>query len=136
MDANVFANTPVSAIYIGLNAILMIVLAYIVIKNRQRTEVGIGDGGDEGLQAAIRAHANFVEYVPMALLLILVLEIMGAWVVLLHLLGATLTIGRVAHAHGLITGKGGAAMTRFWGTVLTGLVILVGAAMSIYLGVS
>jgi hypothetical protein len=36
--------------------------------------VSLGDGGDKELQTWIRAHANFIEYVPLCLILIYTLS--------------------------------------------------------------
>lgn len=63
--------------------------------------MSVGDGGNEALQLAIRAHANAVEYIPIALALLFMLEFNGAPKLLVHILGVTLLIGRVLHAMGL-----------------------------------
>jgi hypothetical protein len=60
-----------SSIYVGLMALLLVGLSVRVIRLRYRHKVEIGDGGVPELQRSIRAHANFIEYVPIALLLIL-----------------------------------------------------------------
>lgn len=76
-------------------------LTLSVIKLRRKNRVSIGDGGNEELQLAIRAHSNAVEYIPITLLLLLTLELNGAPQILIHILGATLLIGRILHAMGL-----------------------------------
>ncbi|MGZ8238835.1 MAG: MAPEG family protein, partial [Methylobacter sp.] len=48
-----------------------------------------------------RAHSNAVEYIPIALMLLLMLELNGAPKILIHILGATLLTGRILHAMGL-----------------------------------
>lgn len=63
----------------------------------------MGDGGNEELQLAIRAHSNAVEYIPIALMLLLTLELNGAPKILIHILGVTLLVGRILHAMGLPT---------------------------------
>lgn len=40
------------------------------IRLRRRAQVAIGAGGDRLLVRAARVHANFAEYVPLALLLV------------------------------------------------------------------
>ncbi len=87
---------------------------------------------DDGLlQRKVRAYGNFIEYVPLALLLILALELMQSsdWVV--WLLGVTLTIARIAHAWGLIKTYG-PSPGRAVGFFLTWFVYLVGAGACIY----
>ncbi len=76
-------------------------LTLAVIKLRRKNRVSVGDGGNEALQLAIRAHANAVEYIPIALMLLLTLELNEAPKILIHVLGTTLLIGRILHALGL-----------------------------------
>jgi len=96
----------ITALYAGLGAIVFCVLSYRVILGRRRHGVSLGDGGREDLARPIRAHANFAEYVPLALLLILVLEWNGlpAWA--LHALGLALIAGRLMHAVALARRRG------------------------------
>lgn len=87
--------------YAGVLAFVYLVLTFRTIMLRGRLRVGIGDGGDKALQRAIRAHANFAEYVPFALVLLLLLTSVGAGPGLLHLLGGALVIGRILHGYGV-----------------------------------
>jgi uncharacterized protein len=87
---------------------------------------------DDGLlQRKVRAYGNFTEHVPLALLIILVLELMGANGGLLWFLGITLMIGRIAHARGMIITYG-PSPGRAIGFYLTWLVYLVGASACLY----
>ena len=125
-------SIQISSLYIGLLALLVLALAILVVKNRARFKVGIGDGGNEPLTLAIRTHANAVEYVPIALLALVALE--NTWQLpwLTHLMGSTLFLGRILHAIGL-SQTGGESKPRFYGTVLTWLMILISAgAVVIY----
>jgi uncharacterized protein len=119
-----------SSLYFGLLALLLVVLSVRVIQLRYRHKTEIGDGGVPELHRAIRAHANFIEYVPIALLLILMADLVGhqKWVV--HLLGIALIVGRVAHALGFTTGKG-PTLGRSIGVGLTTLVLIVGGILAI-----
>jgi uncharacterized membrane protein YecN with MAPEG domain len=91
----------ITSLYASLSALLIVRLSISVIKLRRKNRIRVGDGGNEELQLAIRTHANAVEYIPIALLLLLTLEINGAPKILIHLLGAALIIGRIFHAMGL-----------------------------------
>ena len=91
----------ITSLYTSLSALLIVWLSLSVIKLRRKNRISIGDGGIEELQLAIRTHSNAVEYIPIALLLLLTLELNGAPKILIHLLGATLIIGRIFHAMGL-----------------------------------
>ncbi|MFC4348928.1 MAPEG family protein [Kordiimonas lipolytica] len=122
--------TIISASFLGL---LLFYLSYNVAKNRGRAKVSIGDGGDEGLQNAIRAHANLIEYAPMAMILIGLLEYRGVNSVFLIVLSAFFVVGR--YMHGLTFGKfEGRNPFRFWGTVFTWLVILIASVVGLLSG--
>lgn len=89
---------PITSLYAGLAALLLLFLTTRVILSRRRHRVDMGDGGSRLLQRYVRAQANCVEYAPIGLLLLLLLEA-GAWPAwLLHVLGLMLVAGRLAHA--------------------------------------
>ena len=119
-----------SPLYIGLAALLLIVLSVNVMRLRYRYKVGIGDGGHEELARAIRVHGNFIEYVPIALLLLVCVDLVGdaKWIV--HALGIALLIGRIAHAQGL-SRNANESIGRAIGVVLTVLVLAAGAVLTI-----
>lgn len=119
-----------SSLYIGLAALLLLVLSLRVIQLRYRYRTEIGDGGHPGLARAIRAQANFVEYVPLALLVILMADLVGhaKWTV--HVMGIALLVGRVAHAYGL-TAEPGPNVGRSLGVGLTVLVLIAGAVLAL-----
>ncbi len=123
------------ALYTGLNGLLLIALAYNVIRHRQRAKVGIGVGGDEKLELACRVHGNAVEYIPAALVVLGGLAMTGAPVLLIHGLGIGLTLGRCLHAWGLSQGAG-TSMGRFVGTLLSWLVIIIGSLFLIWTAIS
>ncbi len=123
--------TPITALWAGLLGILMLVLAARVVSTRESEKVIFGDGGNVLMLQRIRVHANFTEYVPMGLLLMLVLELNGASALLLHGLGGTLFAARVLHAFGLSTSTG-RSVGRFTGTVLTWLMLLAGSGLTLY----
>lgn len=107
----------------------------LVVRQRVKTNIEIGDGGNEDLVKAIRVHANNVETVPMALIAIGVLESVQAAALLIHGLGITLTIARLLHAFGL-TSTTGRSPGRFLGTIATWLVYLIGGGTCLYYGAS
>jgi uncharacterized protein len=119
-----------SPLYIGLAAILLMVLSVRVMRLRYKYRVGIGDGGQQELALAIRAQANFVEYVPIALLLLLCVDLVGDSKLVVHILGILLILGRICHAIGLSRDPG-RSPGRAIGVVLTFLVLIVGAVLAI-----
>jgi uncharacterized membrane protein YecN with MAPEG domain len=121
---------PVTALYAGLLALLLVVLALRVVRLRWKFGVGLGDGGEKAMTRAIRIHGNATEHVPVALLLLLVAELNHAGPALLHACGAVLVVARVLHAMGLAK-SAGASWPRAAGTVGTVGVIVVLAAVDV-----
>jgi uncharacterized membrane protein YecN with MAPEG domain len=111
----------ITALYAGILAIVLVALSVRVIRHRLTGQVSLGDGGGV-LSPVIRAHGNFIEYVPMALILIGLLESRGTAGWLLHLLGIVLVVARLAHPFGLVMKPPNAA--RAIGITGTLLVIL------------
>ena len=93
------------------------------MKLRRKNKVGIGSGGEQALEQAIRVHANAIEYIPMALLLIAFFELNGGSIYLVHLFGAVLVVARLLHAQGL-SSTIGKSKGRYFGALFTFLVIL------------
>ena len=81
--------------------IIFIRLSFAVIHLRRKNQVGLGSGGHEDLERAIRAQGNFSEYVPLGLILIACLELNGAPWWLVAAPGLSLIIGRLIHAKGI-----------------------------------
>ena len=76
------------------------------------------------MRRAERILSSFVEYVPLALMLLVLIELRGAPRVILHALGAVLLASRIMHAYGSNPFKG-AGLMRFLGSQLTFLVLAV-----------
>lgn len=113
----------ITSLYAALSGLLILVLAWRVVEVRGSAKIGLGDGGNEALQRRIRVHANAVETIPIALILLALAEAGGTPAWGLHLAGAALVISRVLHAQGL-SGNAGRSFGRFWGTLVSWLVIL------------
>jgi len=91
-------SIAVTPVYAGIFAFLYLYLAFAVIWRRYRDRIPLGDGGDAAFLRTMRAHGNFAEYVPIALLLMVVAELGGAGTGMLHVIGGLLLAGRIAHA--------------------------------------
>ena len=91
----------VTSIIAAVLTAIFIRLSFAVIGLRKKNKVGLGSGGHEDLERAIRAHGNFAEYVPFGIILIACLELNGAPWWLVALPGITLIIGRLIHAKGI-----------------------------------
>lgn len=123
---------PVTALYAGLLAPIFVVLALRVIGMRRGAQVAVGDGGDRMLLRRIRVHANFAEYVPMALLLLALAESLRTDPRILHALGICLLAGRLSHAYGMSRSKETFAF-RVTGMALT-FATLIGGALACLIG--
>ena len=92
---------PVTSLYAAVLAFLFVYLSVRVIGRRRTARVALGLGGDRDLERRARVQANFAEYVPLALVLLLLAELAGLPRLLLHAAGAAFVIGRIFHAVGV-----------------------------------
>lgn len=77
-------------------------LSYLVIRQRRKFKVAYLTNQDKDFVRRFRAHANFAEYVPFTLLLLMVAYVFQMHVWLFSILMLGLILGRFAHAYGLI----------------------------------
>jgi uncharacterized membrane protein YecN with MAPEG domain len=88
----------VTALYAAIFAVFMTALAVNVTIYRVRLGISVGDGGNAQMLRMIRLHGNSVEYVPLALLLMLIFEIDGGSHATLHAAGLAMLAARFTHA--------------------------------------
>lgn len=126
----------IAAVYAGVNILILLWLAVLVIRARQRHKIVLGDAGHDAMSRAVRAHANAAEYIPAGLVGLVTLALFDpatpVW--LLHAAGISLTAGRLLHGIGLHTGTLNAG--RMLGMVLTFLSYLLLAGGLLYAGLS
>jgi uncharacterized membrane protein YecN with MAPEG domain len=91
----------VTSIIASVLTIIFVKLSFAVINLRGKNKVGLGSGGYDDLERAIRAQGNFAEYVPIGLILIACLELNEAPYWLVAIPGITLIVGRLIHAIGI-----------------------------------
>jgi uncharacterized membrane protein YecN with MAPEG domain len=96
---------PITAVTAIVLVPIYIRLAFRVIALRQTHKVAVGAGNHSDLEMAIRAHGNFSEYVPFALLLILSAEFNGSPVWLVSFVAVMLIVGRLIHATAIPSGN-------------------------------
>jgi len=123
----------VTPLYAGLLALWFLVLSWRVIQRRGKG-IYLGDGGDQALLRVIRGHANFAEYVPLALLMMGFLEVARFSIYVLHALGIVLLVGRLLHGYAL-SFTAHSSFGRFWGATLTFIVLAIEALLCIYQGI-
>ena len=104
------------AFYFALNLLLAPVLMFRIGVVRMKKDIHLGDGGDALMYSRIRAHGNFIENAPLALLGLLGMAMLNALPIVLHIFGAMFFIGRILHAMGMAKAFG---QGRLIGTLLT-----------------
>lgn len=96
----------IAALYAGVNILILLVLAVLVMMGRRKHKIVLGDAGNLDFGRAVRAHANAAEYIPAALVGLALLALFDpatpTW--LLHAAGISLTLGRILHGFGLHAG--------------------------------
>lgn len=135
MSAGPFPATLTAA---GLLTLLLLALAIQCVLRRFQEQKARGtdvEPARKATQNAMRVMANFTEYVPLALILILGLEAARAAGWLVYTLAGTLVLGRLLHAYGL-SRHAGTSPGRFLGTVLTWTVLLVAALAALWLALA
>jgi uncharacterized membrane protein YecN with MAPEG domain len=121
---------PVFFVCAGLLGLLAVSLTVSVGRLRMQKKIYLGDGGDPEMLAAIRAHGNFMEYVPLCLALIyFASDYYGYWPVAIASL--ILLISRVLHAGGLL---GLIPLGRTIGAAGTTIILAAASAMCVYAG--
>ena len=110
--------------YAAILALIYIILAIRIMNLRGSAKAAVGTGGNIRLERAIRAHGNFAEYVPLALILLIAMEMQRNSIYVLHILCIILVLGRVIHAFG-ISQENEKFVFRATGMSLTFLVLIV-----------
>ncbi|MGI9261331.1 MAG: MAPEG family protein [Woeseiaceae bacterium] len=125
---------PVTALYAGLLAIFALGLSARAGSYRGKTGVSVlhGDPVNWELAQRVRAHQNFLEYVPMVLILMGISELNGASSTYLNAIGGLLIVARIAHAIGL-KHDNMAHIGRLIGAGGTALLTLVAAIYAIWM---
>ncbi|KAA1171462.1 MAPEG family protein [Marinobacter salinexigens] len=123
---------PVTGVFAAVIGILLLVLSAQVVKYRLKYRKGMGVTDDVAFEAAVRAHANLVEYAPLGLIMLALAELNGVPSGLIYWTGMGLVVGRLLHAFGMINGRGGPHWARMIGILLTWLAILVAAILLLW----
>lgn len=126
----------IAAAYAGVNILILLVLAVLVVGGRQKHKITLGDAGNQDFLRAQRAHANAAEYIPAGLIGLVTLALFDpatpSWLV--HVSGISLTAGRILHGIGLHTGVLNAG--RLVGVALTWLSYLLIGGGLLYVALS
>ena len=120
-----------AALWVGVHLILLLVMSVLVVRQRRNHGVVLGDNDIPALTQAVRTFGNATEYVPAGLIAIAVLAMAGAGAIVVHAVGLTLFVGRVAHAIGL-SRHGGSSVLRSAGVIATWLAYILGGVALIF----
>jgi uncharacterized membrane protein YecN with MAPEG domain len=122
----------ITSAYLAVLALLFAVLAIQVGRLRQRDRAAFGDNGSLQLRSAIRAHANFIEYVPIIALMVAMLEMSRLAAIWVHLLMGALLLSRLLHPLGMYAAPNTLQFRvgRIGGITIT-LVLLLASALTI-----
>jgi len=101
MEMTTVTNLSITPFYIALLGILFLPFTLRVGLYRVKNNISIGDGQDDELIKRNRGQGNFIETVPLAVMLILLMELLGASSTWLHALGVLLVGGRILHYLGI-----------------------------------
>ena len=91
----------ITPIYAALLSLIFVVLSIKTIIIRRKSKVAVGDGNNPQLQRAMRVHANFAEYTPIAIILVGFVESLKYNEIIVHILFSVFVLGRIIHAYGL-----------------------------------
>jgi uncharacterized membrane protein YecN with MAPEG domain len=96
-------SLQVTSLLAGLFSLLMVPLSLQVSARRVKANVAsLGDGRDEILHRRIRAHGNFIEYAPTALIAVGLIEHSAGATLFVWCLASAFFLSRIGHAVGLL----------------------------------
>lgn len=113
---------PVTLLYASMFTLFALVLSFRAGSFRGNAQISVLFGEPPNMELAqrVRVHQNFLEYVPLILILFGLLEASGVSRMFLYVMGDLLIVARIAHAIGLrhdniqhigrLVGAGGTAL--------------------------
>ena len=125
----------ITLLYASLLTILAIFLAIKVGMNRVDTNIMTGEGESSMLLQSVRAHGNLIEYAPLALILLALLEMQNVSDSMLHLCGSLFFLARILHAYGVTISRESTPY-RLVGALVTWIIMLIMSLVGIYTYVS
>ena len=115
-------SLPITALYASILMIFALALSFRAGGFRGKTGISVLFGEPPNMELAerVRVHQNFLEYVPLAIILMGIIELNSGNATFLHVFGVVLIFSRIAHAIGLkhdnmghpgrVIGAGGTAL--------------------------
>jgi len=116
----------ITSFYAALLTGLFLWLSFRIVAYRRKNRISLGHNDDNSLLKRMRAQANFVEYAPLGIILLGLMESQGTPTFVIHALGAMLLFGRGLHGYGF-SASPPIMRFRVAGTVLTTLMLAISA---------
>ena len=91
----------ITATYAAVLAFFYVAMSFYVIITRAKTDTLLGHADSIPMLVAMRRHGNLAEYMPFAILIMALAEILGLGATWLHVSGIALVLGRVIHPFGV-----------------------------------
>ncbi|MFO7788608.1 MAG: MAPEG family protein [Halospina sp.] len=123
---------PATAFYAVVFVVLKLILVWRVVALRQQLGVGVGDGGHHELNVASRIHGNYIESMPLMLVLMFIAEMNGVAYAALHTVGGLFLVSRIGHAWGMHEAQGRWHAARAAGVAGTWLALLGACGLLVY----
>lgn len=92
---------PITLTFAAACGLLNLWLASRCVRPRVRDKVLHGDAGHAPLARRMRAHANFIEYTPIVLILCALVEMAAGESLWLWIAALAYVVARIAHAFGM-----------------------------------
>ncbi|BCH26493.1 hypothetical protein MesoLjLc_64070 [Mesorhizobium sp. L-8-10] len=118
---------PITGTVAALASVALVALSIPVSLQRMKVDTRIGMGSDPTLLRRIRAQGNFIEYVPLALIVLALCEFRGVPAAWLYTIAILLVLGRALHVAGMLTGVTpirASGMLGTYGALLVGAAVL------------
>lgn len=93
---------PISSVVAVILSLIYVCLSLNVIAYRRKNRISFGDNGDKQLERKIRAHANFIEYTPLVLILMVLIESQYPQNLRLIAMGSCFIAARLIHLKGIL----------------------------------
>ena len=118
------AALPITSVLAAAFAVSLVALSFPISQRRAKVGQMVGDSADETLRRRVRAQGNFIEYVPLGVISLGLVEAHAAPAWIVAAIGTTLAFGRLLHAIGMLQGS---APVRGFGMLFTYTALLVAA---------
>ena len=97
------SNIDTTLTFAAIFGVLHVIFTLRVGNYRRTSKINFGEGGDTELRNRMRGHGNFIENVPIALMLLLLNDLNGLSDMSLLVLGSVLLVSRIVHYLMIVT---------------------------------